>query len=148
MMLDKGVFLDTNVLIYANNLASPFCAAARARLSELRASGVSIWISRQVMREYLAVMTRQGVFEQPLERSAVLADLERFEAQFRLADEGAAVFATLKRLVRETAVGGKQVHDANIVATMLANGIPTLLTGNVSDFKRFGDSIELVDVKT
>ena len=32
---------------------------------------------------------------------------------------------------------GKQVHDANIVATMLAHGIPRLLTHNVTDFTRF-----------
>jgi predicted nucleic acid-binding protein len=37
------------------------------------------------------------------------------------------------------------VHDANIVATMLANGIARLLTFNVTDFRRFAD---LVAVET
>ena len=35
-------------------------------------------------------------------------------------------------------------HDANLVATMLAYGIDTLLTFNIDDFKRFGDKIKLV----
>ena len=41
-------------------------------------------------------------------------------------------------------MGGKQVHDANIVATMLANGVTPLLTFNAADFRRFGSRIELV----
>ena len=36
---------------------------------------------------------------------------------------------------------GKQVHDANIVATMRANGLKRLATFNVADFARFEDEI-------
>jgi predicted nucleic acid-binding protein len=42
-------------------------------------------------------------------------------------------------------VAGRQVHDANIVATMLANGITRLLTFNVADFRRFA---ALISVET
>ena len=42
---------------------------------------------------------------------------------------------------------GKQVHDANIVATMLAHGIDMLLTLNVDDFKRFEDKITLISLE-
>jgi hypothetical protein len=41
-------------------------------------------------------------------------------------------------------VGGKQVHNANIVATMLAHGIPRLFTHNVADFNRFSTLIEIL----
>ena len=41
---------------------------------------------------------------------------------------------------------GKQVHDCNIVATMLANGIPRLATRNPTDFKRFASLITVVPV--
>ena len=40
--------------------------------------------------------------------------------------------------------GGKQIHDANIVATMLVYGIDTLLTLNVEDMKRFADRIKIL----
>ena len=43
-------------------------------------------------------------------------------------------------------MGGKQIHDANIVATMLAYNIPCLLTHNVKDFKRFEGIIEIVSI--
>ncbi len=48
------------------------------------------------------------------------------------------------RLTRAFAFGGKQVHDANIVATMLAHGETRLLTFNGGDFHRFDSLIEVV----
>lgn len=41
-------------------------------------------------------------------------------------------------------LGGKQVHDANLVATMHAYGIDHLLTLNAADFRRFEPRIALL----
>jgi predicted nucleic acid-binding protein len=49
-------------------------------------------------------------------------------------------------LCRDVAAGGRQIHDANIVATMLAYGERRLLTLNAGDFRRYGDRIELTTV--
>lgn len=46
-------------------------------------------------------------------------------------------------LIRQHQLGGKQVHDTNIVATMLAHDIPCLLTHNVKDFTRFEELITI-----
>ncbi|MGH7966313.1 MAG: VapC toxin family PIN domain ribonuclease, partial [Candidatus Binatia bacterium] len=54
----------------------------------------------------------------------------------------------LLALMEQIAIGGKQVHDANIVATMLAYGIPTLLTNNTNDFARFSGHITVVPLAT
>lgn len=51
--------------------------------------------------------------------------------------------ATLLDLKAEVSGGGRQIHDANIVATMLAFGIPTLLTHNARDFECFGRWIRI-----
>ena len=40
--------------------------------------------------------------------------------------------------------GGKQVYDANIVATMTSQSIRRLLTHNVSDFKRFSTWVDII----
>ena len=50
----------------------------------------------------------------------------------------------LASLCREVPVAGKQVHDANIVATMLAHGERRLLTSNAKDFRRFGQRVQLI----
>jgi hypothetical protein len=47
-------------------------------------------------------------------------------------------------LLGTVACAGKQIHDANIIATMLAHGIPKLLTHNVADFSRFTAHIKVL----
>ena len=46
-------------------------------------------------------------------------------------------------LCRRFTFGGRQVHDANIVATMLAHSERRLLTFNAVDFQRFAEMIEI-----
>jgi hypothetical protein len=43
--------------------------------------------------------------------------------------------------IRRSLVGERQIHDANLVATMLAYGIPELLTNNPAHFQRLADRI-------
>lgn len=59
-------------------------------------------------------------------------------------DDGPAVTARLLQTIEQNSVGGKQIHDANIVATMLVHEIPALLTHNTSDFKRFQEIITVM----
>ena len=49
------------------------------------------------------------------------------------------------RLRRELLVAGRQVHHANVTATMPAHGEQWLLTFNTDDFRGFGERIELID---
>jgi predicted nucleic acid-binding protein len=67
-----------------------------------------------------------------------------FQTQFRVAEDNAQVTEKLLSLMQQIAIGGKQVHDANIVATMQAYGIDQLLTHNVADFARFSAHITLL----
>ena len=64
-----------------------------------------------------------------------------------VADETPEVTDQLLELLRTYPTRGKQVHDANIVATMLVNGVDTLLTMNVADFQRFHDRINLIPLR-
>jgi hypothetical protein len=45
---------------------------------------------------------------------------------------------------RRCGFAGRQVHDANAVATMVTHGERRLLTFNTGDFQHFGALIELV----
>jgi predicted nucleic acid-binding protein len=53
-----ALFIDTNVLVYASWSQAPLHHHARAILAQHRASGASLWISRQVIREWLATLNR------------------------------------------------------------------------------------------
>ena len=63
MMDAKPLFVDTNTLIYANISESPFHNRALQALKAALDAGRPLWISRQVLREYLVTMTRPQAFE-------------------------------------------------------------------------------------
>ena len=110
-------------------------------------SGEAMRISRQVMREYLATVTRPQPWSPPVAMDAALGHLASLEARFEILEDGPGVAEMLSALCREVPVAGKQVHDANIVATMLAHGERRLLTFNEKDFRRYGERISLIDME-
>lgn len=138
------MFVDANVLVYARVLESPLNMPARQALEQAELSGEPLRTSRQVLREYLATMTRPQSWENPLTRRQVLDDIETLSERFDVLEEGPVVTDNLVALCREVLVGGRQIHDANIVATMLAYGERQLLTFNTTDFRRYEDRIELM----
>jgi predicted nucleic acid-binding protein len=97
-----------------------------------------------VLREYLSAVTRPQATSPGLSIVAALADVRRFRASFEIAADSSAVFDRLLQLLATHPVAGKQVHDANLVATMLEHGVRRLLTFNAGDFQRFAGSIDLV----
>lgn len=142
----RSVFVDTNVLVFATVATAPRHAEAKAKLDAERAAGAVMWTSRQVLREYVATVTRPQTYVRPLPPAAVDAVVRQFLKDFLIAEDGPQVTHHLLTLLAQVACGGKQVHDANIVATMIAYQIPELLTDNVADFTRFAHWITVVPI--
>ena len=138
------MFIDTNVLVNSRIPGAPDHDAARVSLERAFGDTEPLRISRQVMREYLVVVTREQPWPVNITREDALDDVSRLIGSFEILEDGPVVTEWLVALCREVAVGGQQIHDANIVATMLAYGENRLLTFNVADFRRYGDRIELV----
>ena len=76
--------------------------------------------------------------------SQALQMLGRIARQTTILEDGPLVWAGLDQLARSHSFAGKQVHDANIVATMLAHGQTRILTFNARDFRRFEPLIEII----
>ena len=144
----ESLFVDTNILIYANVAAAPLHERALNALKAAHRAKRALWISRQVLREFIVVRTRPQTFARPSTPDVVIERLRYLEEHFQVADDTAAVTGQLVKLLGDFRIGGKQVHDANIVATMLAYGIPCLLTHNVTDFERFGDVIRIEEINS
>ncbi|UBF24522.1 hypothetical protein K9N68_22915 [Kovacikia minuta CCNUW1] len=47
-------------------------------------------------------------------------------------------------MIEQIPTGGRQIHDANIVATMQTYGVQNLLTHNTADFDRFSQVITVL----
>ena len=136
-------FVDTNVLVYSTATGAPFQDRARAALAR-PAADEPVCLSRQILREYLAVMIRQQAWGRALSLKEAIADTSLFIQRFTVLEDGPLVWDKLVELCGRFAFGGRQVHDANIVATMLAHGERRLLTFNSADFQRFAPLIEVV----
>ena len=141
------MFLDTNVLVMARFQAAPGHTVARERMQRAGESREVLRIIRQVLREYLATVTRPQSWSAPVTTEAALADIAALQAGFEILEDGPGPTEMLTRLCRDVAVAGRQIHDANIVATMLAHGERRLLTFNGRDFRRYGARIELVPIE-
>jgi predicted nucleic acid-binding protein len=141
-----AVFLDSNILIAASVDAHPSHAVASALVARLAAAAVTVCVSPQVCREFLAVMTRAPVEGVAYSTDEALEVLGGWLSDCALLDETGDVVGELLRLVAKFSVKGKLVHDANVVATMVANRLTRLATLNTADFRRFEDVITLEPV--
>ena len=139
------MFIDTNVLVRSRFPGAPDHTAARDSLARAFRDPEPLRISRQVIREYLSVITRPQTWPVSITHEEALGDVNRLTDSFEILEDGPLVTGFLVALCREVPAGGRQIHDANIVATMLARGERRLLTFNAGDFRRYGDRIELVD---
>lgn len=135
--------MDTNVLVVSRAANAPGHEAALATVAAMHGKE-PLCISRQVLREYLAVVTRPQTWALPLPMPDALSDVRRFASAFEVLEDSQAVTDMLATLCREVGVAGKQVHDANIVATMLTHGERRLATFNAKDFRRYGQRVQLV----
>jgi predicted nucleic acid-binding protein len=78
---------------------------------------------------------------------SALARVRDFLRIFRVADETNEVTHGLIDLLGAIRCGGRRIHDANIVATMLCHRVRTLVTDNVSDFRRYEPLITIVPLR-
>ncbi len=83
----------------------------------------------------------QSYRPQPIPIASVVERIRYFQSHFRIGDDNTQTTENLLALIQSVSVGGKQIHDANIVATMQTNGISHVLTYNTGDFARFSANI-------
>lgn len=140
----KAIFIDTNVLIYANVVSAPYHQLAIETLQNLYTSELELWLSRQILREFIAVLTRPQTFSKVQPPDVIVERIKSFQQVFHIAEDSPQVTEKLLDLLQRISIGGRQVYDANIVATMLSVGVDRLLTHNVGDFERFTNLITIV----
>ncbi|MBX2928803.1 MAG: hypothetical protein KF852_13290 [Saprospiraceae bacterium] len=103
-----------------------------------------MWLSRQVLREFAVIISREMQSLGKIDFQLLESTIMRLEEDFFVAEDNQLITFRLLRLLEETNSSDKQVHDANIVATMLVHGLDTILTHNTQDFKRFSHLITLM----
>lgn len=132
------IAVDTNVIVHAHRLESPFNKAAAAALSQL-AEGTGTWaIPWPCLHEFLAVVTNRRAFVPPTPLTTAIQEIESLlrAPNLVLLCESAGHWHALAALLEEAGCRGGQVHDARIAAICLENGVEELWTAD-RDFSRF-----------
>ena len=146
MRTDEVLFLDTNVLVYAVDERSPFNPKATRFIERINAGDFRVCLSPQVMGELYSTITNPRKSTKPCSPGEAV----RIVRGFWEADNIQKVYpneATLDLtldLVQRYRIKAMNFFDAQIVATMLENGVRTIYTVNGEDFSKF-EEIEAIN---
>lgn len=133
--------LDTNVLVAVVDADRDSHAEAVRLFDDRR----PLALTPQILREFMVVASRpREVNGLGLTPKQAAANATAFASSAVTLEEDHRVALRLRQLVDHHHVAGKQIHDANVVATALVHGVRKLVTANPRDFERFGDLIEIV----
>jgi predicted nucleic acid-binding protein len=139
------VMLDANVLLAATDESRAEHRDALKVLNDWAAGHTDLCTSGQVLREYLSVATRSA--DQNglgLNLPDALGNVRAIRERTTLLTEDTKVADRLLGLLADVECRGKQVHDANLVATMLVHDIGAVVTMNLEDFARFERHVSLI----
>src|SRR5579872_3679312 len=124
------VLADSGILLRLFEPTDPFHMHADRAVRLIHARGDKIVIAPQNVAEFWNVSTRPSSARGGYGLS--IAETERrltiFEAVFSVLSEPAITYRIWRSLVLTLGIQGKQVHDARLVALMLAKGISHILT--------------------
>lgn len=129
--------VDTNVLVRLAVPADPRHLVAR-RAVEALVKEEDLYAAGQNFIELWNVTTRPAE-NNGLGQTTKVADrlLKSFEQTFSRLPEPAEVYDRWRELVVRFDISGVKVHDARLVALMLANDVVRILTFNAADFRRY-----------
>jgi uncharacterized protein len=132
------IAIDTNILVYAHRQDAPFHQQAARCVAEV-AEGRAAWaIPWPCLHEFLAIVTRQGIYRPPTPLSVALDHVDSLleSPTLVLLAESEQHWGDLRALLIASQVTGARVHDARIAALCREHGVRELWSAD-RDFGRF-----------
>jgi predicted nucleic acid-binding protein len=131
--------VDTGILLRLLERSDPQHTLVRQAVRCLRSRSERLVTAPQNAAEFWNVCTRPATARGGLGLSLAETDrrLRLIERLFQVLPDATAAYAIWRQLVAAHSVMGIQVHDARLVAFMVAHGLTHLLTLNVVDFARY-----------
>ena len=131
--------LDTNYLIYAADVHSPFHEASVRFLDSLRDGSVTICLTWGICYEFIRLVTHPSALRSPMSLDAAwrfLEDLLR-SSNFEILTPTPRHDEVLERTISELPrLRGNIVHDMHTAILMRENGVKEIYT-NDRDFLKF-----------
>ena len=131
------IAVDTNILVYAHRVDSPWHDAAYQAILNL-AQGDTAWcIPWPCIHEFLAVVTHPRIYSPPTPLAKALEQVEMWlEApSLRMLGELAGHWKELKKIVSAGKIMGGAIHDARVAAICVEHGVREIWSAD-RDFTR------------
>ena len=131
------IAVDTNILVYAHRVDSPWHGAAYQAILNL-AEGDTAWcIPWPCIHEFLAVVTHPRIYSPPTPLAKALEQVEMWlEApSLRMLGELAGHWKELKKIVSAGKIMGGAIHDARVAAICVEHGVREIWSAD-RDFTR------------
>ncbi|MBI2040182.1 PIN domain-containing protein [Candidatus Microgenomates bacterium] len=131
--------LDSNILIYAHNLASPFHKTVRSLVGEVLAGRIEGCVSFQNLYELYSIITDSKRVEKPLS----VKDARKILLLYLKADNFPKIYskntnlAVTLELLKSADIKKQQIFDLILVATMIENEVKGIYTADETFFKKF-----------
>lgn len=139
MKADETAFLDTNILVYAVETDNPLHKRATALMNKVNTGELAICLSPQIMGELYSTITNPRKIRKacPLDEAVdIVKSLWESDTILKIYPKQETLDLTLD-LVKRYQLKSLDFFDAQIVATMLDNGVTTIYTVNEDDFAIF-----------
>ena len=138
--------LDSNILIYAHNRASPFHKIARSILGKTLVGKLEGCVAFQNLYEFYSIITDARRVEKPLPSREVRKILQSFLNADNLPKIYAKTtnLAVTIELLKSVEVTKQQIFDLILVATMIENEVFGIYTADEEFFKKF-EILEVVN---
>jgi len=137
--------LDTNVLVYAADEASPFHHAATALRDKGFRGETPVCVCPQVLHEFFAVITDPKRVTNPLGQKDAQKEIEKYFYSKHIVKifPEPEVMEKMFNLLTRYKVAAQEIFDLRLVATMISNNVSRLYTYNTEDFAQYKE-IEVV----
>lgn len=131
--------LDSNILVYANNVDSPFHTPCKKLVEGAINRRFPAYIAHQNLLELYAVVTDKRRVENPLapEDATSLINFYLTARNISVLYPSPATFCVLEKLIKDHRPLSHAIFDLVLVALMIENGITTIHTANTRHFSNF-----------
>ncbi len=146
MLISEAVLLDSNVLIYAHNKASPLHLHAQSLIKQAIKGNIEAVLAQQNLLEFFSIITDPRRIDKPIPtKEAVSLVKEYLNSPFRIIDPLKETIEILLDKVANLNIKDGRIFDVYLVATMLSNKIDSIITANINDFVGFS-GIKVIDL--
>lgn len=130
--------IDSNILLFSSNTASPHHEKAREFLRRCVERPELMYLTWPTVLAYLRIATHPSIFAAPLTPSEAMTNIEALleRPHIRAVGELDGFLNAFKVASQGVVVRGNLVPDAHLAAILLQHGIRTLYS-NDRDFRKF-----------